>query len=220
MNKQTAQIVKLQHRPSIARLECISCGASVDAGCNCGVAYKPARAAKAVAANPEKSDRLIAKELGDVSRETVRKARKVTTKLSPGKRTGKDGKSYSIKRRVVDDDLGLDQATIDGAAATVRRRVFMRCAADTIRKAEQGAGLRDAKGEEIDDEIMTTLNSIVRAWTRLRDKLQAVAGDVSAVEVQEAEAPTTPTPDPKGPRGGNLRMINCPYCGGTGRVRP
>lgn len=25
--------------------------------------------------------------------------------------------------------------------------------------------------------------------------------------------------DPKGPRGGNLRMIKCPYCHGTGRVR-
>jgi hypothetical protein len=48
------------------RLECIECGETADAACRCGVAYVPAgaRAAKAIADNPEKSDRAIAAELG------------------------------------------------------------------------------------------------------------------------------------------------------------
>jgi hypothetical protein len=46
---------------------------------DCGVSYLPAgkRAEEAVAANPEKSDGLIAEEIG-VGKETVRRARKST----------------------------------------------------------------------------------------------------------------------------------------------
>src|SRR6478736_6101428 len=62
---------------SLQRLVCNSCGAEAVASCNCGVDYKPksVRAADAVKANPEKSDRAIAKEIG-VSQPTVSKARK------------------------------------------------------------------------------------------------------------------------------------------------
>jgi|ERR1700682_4363186 len=53
-------------------------------------------AAKAVKANPEKSDHVIAKDIG-VASNTVREARKSVTRNSvtePARRIGKDGKNY------------------------------------------------------------------------------------------------------------------------------
>ena len=51
---------------SIQRMVCTSCGAEANASCNCGVSYIPKalRAAEAVKANPEKSDRAIAADIG------------------------------------------------------------------------------------------------------------------------------------------------------------
>lgn len=74
----TAQVIRMRHS-SAARLECSNCGATTDAACNCGVPYVTAgeRAAKAVAANPEKSNRAIA-DIADVDEKTVRKARRLT----------------------------------------------------------------------------------------------------------------------------------------------
>jgi hypothetical protein len=87
-----------------ARLACSACGAETEAACDCGVAYVPAgeRAAKAVAdpANKNKSDVLLAEEIG-VGRETVRRERQKTT--SPHgeveKRTGKDGKARQLPKK-------------------------------------------------------------------------------------------------------------------------
>jgi hypothetical protein len=76
------------------RLECTQCGAPADAACNCGVAYVPAgtRAAEAIAASPEKSDRAIATDIG-VGSNTVRRARKRTAPHGAvDKRLGQDGK--------------------------------------------------------------------------------------------------------------------------------
>lgn len=71
-----------------------------NASCNRGVAYTPkiSRAAEAIKANPQKSDRAIAAELG-VSQPTVSEARKRASDrdLSPETRIGRDGKSYPIK---------------------------------------------------------------------------------------------------------------------------
>jgi hypothetical protein len=83
------------------RIECAKCGALAFALCKCGAPYLPAgkRAAEAVAASPNKSDRMIAEEIG-TSPTTVGKARK---QLSSGgqlnKRTGKDGKARSQPAR-------------------------------------------------------------------------------------------------------------------------
>jgi DNA-binding transcriptional MocR family regulator len=79
----------------MTKLECSKCGATVEAACNCGAAYVPAgaRAAQAVAENPEKSDRAIAAELG-VGSNTVRRARKPTAPDGAvEKRVGRDGKA-------------------------------------------------------------------------------------------------------------------------------
>ena len=83
------------------RLECSGCGAEVDAACMCGVAYVPAgaRAAAAIAENPEKSDRVIADEIG-VSDRTVNRARRTATGVAVGKRIGKDGRVRGLPSRL------------------------------------------------------------------------------------------------------------------------
>lgn len=73
----TATVIKLP-RPS--RLECTVCGVTVDAACDCGVLYIPNgaekrdAATKALKADPNKSDRQIAKAVG-VSHPSVAKLR-------------------------------------------------------------------------------------------------------------------------------------------------
>ncbi|WP_154070803.1 hypothetical protein [Bradyrhizobium lablabi] len=81
------------------QLRCSGCGVTVDAACGCGVGYVPAHeyAAKAVIANPEKSDRAIAADYG-VDHKTVGKARKATGEKSPV-RIGRDKKARRLPKR-------------------------------------------------------------------------------------------------------------------------
>jgi hypothetical protein len=86
---------------------CTGCGAEAIACCDCGVSYVPksVRAAEAIKANPRKSDRAIAVELG-IHNETVSRARRqVSHDATPqdSECLGRDGKSYSIRQRVADD---------------------------------------------------------------------------------------------------------------------
>ncbi len=111
----TATITKL--RLSVSRLECSTCGAPGEGSCNCGTPYLPAgaRAAEAVKANPGKSDRAIAEEVG-VSLGTVQRARKAGDSYeSPEERTGKDGKSYPATPKRQDPEVleasGNDEPT-------------------------------------------------------------------------------------------------------------
>jgi hypothetical protein len=87
------------YKISVTQLQCAACGAETHAACSCGAWYKPKgqRAAEAVAANPEKSNRVIAAETG-VSEGTVRTAR---VELGSDyavyePRTGKDGKTRRL----------------------------------------------------------------------------------------------------------------------------
>ena len=82
---------------SIQRMVCVGCGAEANAACNCGLNYVPkaVRAAEAVKANPEKSNRAIADETG-LSEPTVRRAR--ASDDAPETVTGKDGKQYPAKK--------------------------------------------------------------------------------------------------------------------------
>ena len=94
---------------AVQRMACTACGAEANASCTCGVAYTPksVRAAEAVKANPEKSDRAIAADLG-VSHVTVGKARKaqLETQLPVDEpRTGLDGKARKLpSTRTADTD--------------------------------------------------------------------------------------------------------------------
>lgn len=84
---------------SIQRMICTGCGAEANASCNCGKAYMPAkqRAAEAIAANPQKSNRAIAEEIG-VNQSTVSRARSGVADATP-EREGRDGKVYRLQKR-------------------------------------------------------------------------------------------------------------------------
>ena len=81
-------------------MECSECGAAGIAACDCGAPYMPAadRAAKAIATDPDKSDRAIAAEIG-VSRATVQRARPTGSYEPVTTRTGKDGVTRVIPKR-------------------------------------------------------------------------------------------------------------------------
>lgn len=88
-------------RRAIVRLECSACGAEANASCDCAKPYVPAsaKAAAAIAANPNKSDRAIAAEIG-VDHKTVGKARRdATGEDSPVERVGLDGKTRRLPQR-------------------------------------------------------------------------------------------------------------------------
>src|SRR5262245_43793775 len=88
---ETATVVSF---PVTVALECPECGATGQGSCHCGVPYVPARdaAAKAIAENPDLSDRAIAEKTG-ISHATVSRHRAST--VSPETvepRIGRDGK--------------------------------------------------------------------------------------------------------------------------------
>lgn len=101
-------VVKLKTKPT--KFECSACGAP--AGCDCGAKLIPVgeRAAKAVAMNPEKSDRALAKEAG-TTHPTIAKARRDAggkhfppessgaANAAPERHVGRDGKSYPAKKK-------------------------------------------------------------------------------------------------------------------------
>lgn len=97
-SSRTAHIIPFRR----VRIECSKCGASANAACGCGASYVPAgtRAAKGIAANPRKSDRAIAAELG-VGNATVSRARRRSTVSdgTVGKRVGRDGKIRGLPKR-------------------------------------------------------------------------------------------------------------------------
>lgn len=85
-------------RRSIVRLYCSDCGTETDAKCNCGKPYVPklALAAAAIKANPEKSNRAIADEIG-ADEKTIRKARAGADSPHHGIVVGLDGKHYPVQ---------------------------------------------------------------------------------------------------------------------------
>jgi hypothetical protein len=96
---------------SLQRMVCTACGAEANVSCNCGQPYVPksVRAREAVKANPEKSSRAIAAEIG-VDKNVVEKARKeLTGEHSPvDERIGLDGKTRKLPAREAQDDTPYD----------------------------------------------------------------------------------------------------------------
>jgi hypothetical protein len=107
----SAKVIPISRR----RMMCAGCGAEANANCDCGVGYVPkaVRAAEAVKANPEKSDRAIAAEIG-VSAPTVGKARReeaTVNNFTVDARTGLDGKTRSVRRRITEAENNHEAAT-------------------------------------------------------------------------------------------------------------
>lgn len=152
-----AEIHRLQTKPVATSWMCSACG--IDAGCNCGAPLmsKAQRAAEAIAANPQKSDRAIAKEIG-ASPTTVGQAR---SELSSGgqlnDRVGIDGKQRRMPTRrdedEFDDDIAVEQT----------KQVFLLGAHEAIRVAEYYG--------PIDNEIIETARDTAAAWCRLVSRL-------------------------------------------------
>jgi len=95
-------------------MECSSCGAAGIAACDCGAPYMPASAAaaKAIAANPGKSNRAISDETG-ISEATIRRVATASNDAVTT-RTGKDGITRVIpKRKVKTDDVMPTQEEAD-----------------------------------------------------------------------------------------------------------
>jgi hypothetical protein len=90
---------------TITRYECPRCGNN----CSCGIPYVPKtmRAADAIKANPDKSNRAIAADLG-IDEKTVRIARADYSAPEPEYVTGRDGKNYAASKpaepKPVDED--------------------------------------------------------------------------------------------------------------------
>lgn len=143
-------------KPALA-IGCSSCGATVDAACDCGAPYMPAgqRAAAAVAANPQMSDRAIAREIG-VSTPTVSRARATVTDVTvDDERVGLDGKVRRMPRRVEDDDDGEEvQSSPD------RKRVaFLVFSNEAMLLAKYDG--------PVDAEIIEAAKATASAWSRL-----------------------------------------------------
>jgi hypothetical protein len=141
---------------SIQRMVCTGCGAEANASCNCGKPYVPksVRAAEAIAANPEKSDRAIAADLG-VSPTTVGKARELSSGGQLDERIGLDGKTRKLpakKPEAEDDDDGYELT----AEQKRRQKQF-------IERAKAAAKMGGYEGP-IDSEMQEAAATVADAW--------------------------------------------------------
>ena len=120
MTSKFTNLPRPAFRLSVVRLTCSACGVEANASCNCGKPYLPReRAAEAVAAHPEKSNRAIADEIG-TSEATVRRARDATASgdAVAEPRIGRDGKarrlpSYIPEGAALPPDPSQDEDLID-----------------------------------------------------------------------------------------------------------
>jgi hypothetical protein len=118
---------------------------------------KGQRAAEAVAANPQKSDRAIAAELG-VSHPTVAKARDQATgnnlPVDDEPRIGLDGKTRRMPVREVADDKEIEAAT-----PSEKRNSFLMFSNEAMVWAKYDG--------PTDDEILNAARATASAWSRL-----------------------------------------------------
>jgi hypothetical protein len=156
----SASIIKMRPAAAPGKLGCSACGATTEAACDCGAPYLPAgqRAAEAIAANPEKSDRAIAVEIG-VDHKTVGKARRsVGDHSPPDKRVGQDGKSYPAKvAKPTADDERPASGTAGWKADKLRSAQRFLTAIDEkiardAAKVAKPVPVDDEPGDDLDDE--------------------------------------------------------------------
>lgn len=156
----TAEIHQLKPKPVATNWMCSSCG--VDAGCNCGAPLmsKARRAAEAIAANPHKSDRAIAADLG-INNATVSRARQTTVAgatVEGEPRVGLDGKQRRMPVRREEEDEYDNEIAVEQT-----KQVFLLGAHEAIQVAEYYG--------PSDDEIIQTARDTAAAWCRLVSKL-------------------------------------------------
>ena len=148
-------------RPSALAIGCSACGTTIDAGCDCGAPYLPAseRAAAAIAANPQMSDRAIAREIG-VSAPTVGRARSTVTDVTVDDepRIGIDGKARRLPRPRVEADDDEDDFSARELAARDRGSFLLR--------AQEAKNFAFYAGE-VDVKLLEFARGTAAAWCEL-----------------------------------------------------
>jgi hypothetical protein len=164
-------------RPTIA---CTECGAETEAACDCCAPYvsKSVRAAAAIEAAPEKSDRAIAADLG-ISKDTVRRARP-TGANAPVARTGIDGRVRKVhwQRRVNPsahyNGGYLNQTDPELVAMHAEQEALWK--ARLIKHADAAVkGTENAYRAAADAESIAAAKAVVDAWTKVHESLKARA---------------------------------------------
>lgn len=159
---------------SVQRLACTACGAEAHASCNCGKPYVPAkqRAKEAIEANPQKSNRAIADDIG-VSYETVRKARDATdNQLSVDEpRVGLDGKvrRLPVRFQEPEPDEGPDAEHEEGLRVIAARGFLFRAS-----EAKQIADLGNLQTSDVTEAMIVAAEDAAAAWTTAARKLRSM----------------------------------------------
>lgn len=167
MAQKRGEVVAL--RP--AKLACSACGATTDAACGCNAPYVPAlaRAAAAVAENPEMSDRAIAAQIG-VSAPTVSAARRATVKdFTVEKRVGLDGRARSAPIR---HEPRPDQPPRDDRPDPVRS--FEEGPIAWNNRAVSAANMANYAPFETcpaNQKMLKAIEQVIANWTALRERL-------------------------------------------------
>jgi hypothetical protein len=152
---------------SVQRLACTACGAEAHASCNCGKPYVPAkqRAGEAIAANPRKSDRAIAADLG-IGHATVSRARETVSGGTVEPRVGIDGKARRLPSRHEPDD---DQPTDEEFAV----QQFNFAADSVIVTATDALSYvkRMKVGEQHAASLVKVVDQIIAQWGAVKEAL-------------------------------------------------
>lgn len=146
---------------AVQRMACTACGSEANASCNCGKPYVPKKqqAREAIAANPHKSDRAIAADIG-VGKDTVRRAREETGACAPVEREGLDGKVRRLPAREEPDDEDIE-ADVE---PTNYRGAF-------LIRADQAKRFASYSGP-ITSEIVAMARQVATAWEELAAQLE------------------------------------------------
>lgn len=155
---------------SVQRMSCTACGAEANASCNCGKPYVPAkqRAKEAIEANPQKSDRAIAADIG-VSHETVSKARRESpvNELTP-EREGRDGKVYRLPVRQEEDEPS--DADHEEGLRVIAVRGFLNRAAE----AKEIATLGKLTASDVTEAMVVAAQDAAAAWEKAAQNLRSM----------------------------------------------
>jgi hypothetical protein len=182
---------------SIQRMVCTGCGAEANASCNCGKAYVPkaVRAAEAVAAHPEKSNRQIADEIG-ADKVIVDRARKKLESAGdmspPASVTGKDGKQYPAKKTKLAETSAAPETSAErmkqAHGATASERELAEASGDELTPeerlehyraglvihAEQAADLAEMFAASLKECPTALTDEAIRATYRAVDRWSAL----------------------------------------------
>lgn len=153
--KHIATVIPL----SVNLYACVKCGAETHANCNCGQPYLPkaGRARQAVDANPQKSNRALAAELG-VDEKTVRNAR--TADNSAVERTGLDGKTRRLPIRAEEDERSIE--------ADIEPENYYEA---YMIRADQARHFASYSGKPT-QEVVAMARQVAAAWTKLAKQLE------------------------------------------------